>query len=431
MYRMSVGKTVIAFAVAFSIAATPVSAQQRPPAPVTVAEAVEQDVAAGQLFVATVMPLKRVTIGSAVDGRVVELMAEEGQRVSAKQPLAQLLTNTIELELAGAVAELDLRKQELAELENGTRREDLEQAKARMLGAKANWQYARTEFERNQRLLNSKANSQGEFEKASAFASSSEQAYYELKAAYDLAVAGPRPEKIGQARAQFAIQSATVDKIRDRIKKYTVIPQFDGYVTSELTEAGAWLKSGDPVMEILALDEVEVRGFVAEQHVPHVRRGTHVRVEVPSLPDRIFTGVVTMIVPQADMRARTFPVNVRVKNEITNEGPLLKSGMYARIELPTGEKQAALMVSKDALVLGGSKPIVYVVDTGDDPKSRTGKVTPVLVELGVASAHLIQVKGALKKGQWVVVEGNERLQPGQEVNVTSIRKPIVAATARK
>ena len=51
--------------------------------------------------------------------------------------LAQLLTETIQLEIAAAEAELELRKQQLAELENGTRPEEIEQTKARMMAAEA------------------------------------------------------------------------------------------------------------------------------------------------------------------------------------------------------------------------------------------------------------------------------------------------------
>jgi RND family efflux transporter MFP subunit len=128
----------------------------------------------------------------------------------------------------------------------------------------------------------------------------------------------------------------------------------------------------------------------------------------------VFTGQVAFVVPQADVRTRTFPVKIRVKNEITDRGPLLSSGMYARVTLPTGEKQQALLVPKDALVLGGPQPMVYVVDTVD---ARQGKVKSVPVELGVASGHLIQVKGPLEPGKMVVVQGNERLRPGQDVTI--------------
>lgn len=400
-------------------------AQQLPPARVVVAEAVSQELASEQSFVATILPLKRAVVGSAVDGRVVELVAQEGERVGELKPLVTLLTSTIELELAAAEAELEIRKQELTELENGSRPNEIEQAKARMLGAKASAEYARTSRIRAQRLRDAGGGSitEDDYERAVATSLQADHAYLEAVALYELAVEGPRPERIAQARAQVVRQQAMVDHIRDRIQKYTVISRFNGYVITEFVEEGTWVKAGDPVMEVVALDEVEVQAFVVEEHVPYIQLGTKVPVEVPALPGRSFTGVVTRIVPQADTRARTFPVKVRVQNEISESGPLLKSGMYARVKLPTGAVQQAVMVPKDALVLGGPQTMVYVVQGNGDQQA---KATPVPVELGIARTNSIQVSGNIQAGQMVVVEGNERLRPGQDVVIAGAAKPPLA-----
>ena len=121
------------------------------------APVVEQTVAATQTFVGTVMPLRVATIGSAVGGRVIERPVEEGDRVEANQAVAQLLTDTIALEVAGAEGELELRKQQLAELENGTRPEEIAQAEARMAAAAARQEFLDARYARMQSLLDSRA----------------------------------------------------------------------------------------------------------------------------------------------------------------------------------------------------------------------------------------------------------------------------------
>src|SRR3990170_1161575 len=109
---------------AVALASTLLAAQhalaQPPGLPaVIVSPVVEREITAGQTFVGTVMPLKKAIVGSAVDGRVVEFPLDEGDRVEEGQTLAQLLTDTIKLEVETAEAELQLRQQQLAELENG------------------------------------------------------------------------------------------------------------------------------------------------------------------------------------------------------------------------------------------------------------------------------------------------------------------------
>ena len=103
---------------------------------VEVAPVQQQAVAAGQEFVGTVFPTRTAVIGSAVDGRVIEFPINEGDRVEAGQTLAQLLTETISLELQAAEAELQLRQEEWNELNNGSRSEEIEQSRARVEAAR-------------------------------------------------------------------------------------------------------------------------------------------------------------------------------------------------------------------------------------------------------------------------------------------------------
>jgi RND family efflux transporter MFP subunit len=394
---------------------------------VAVSPVVEREIASSQAFVGTVMPRRKAVVGSAVDGRVIEFPLNEGDRVTTGQVLAQLLTDTVELEVAAAEAEHELRKQQLAELENGTRPEEIEQAKARMLSAKARVEYANARRARAENLFRQgQAMTEEQRDEMIALAVEAEQAYIDARAAYQLAVQGPRKEQIAQARAQVGVQQATVNRLKDQLQKHTIVSRFDGYVTAESTEVGQWVKQGDPVAEVAALDEVEVTAHVVEQYVPHIRVGMPVNVEIPALPGTPLAGVVSAIVPQADVQARTFPVQVRVENQISGNGPLVKSGMYARVMLPTGTKQTATLVFKDALVFGGPQPMVFVVDV-PSADAKQGKARPVPVELGVADGSMIQVTGGgIHAGQLVVVQGNERLRPGQDVQIQRVISPAKA-----
>jgi len=401
-------------------------AQSRP-VPVVVVKAVRKSVASGQTFAGAVQPLKRAVVGSAVDGRVVDFPIEFGQRVEAGDTLASLLDETIKLEHAAADAELRLRKEELAELEHGSRPEEIEQARARMEAAKASKDYLAKKRARVEELYQKGATSIDLLEEAVSMSLAADETYLDAQAAWELAVAGPRAERIAQATARRDLQQAVVDQLADRIKKHTIITRFAGYVAKEHTEVGSWVSRGDPVAEIIALDEFEVDAYVLDSHVAHVRHGDSVAVTVPALPDRVFTGLVYAVAPQAEEPTRTFPVKVRIPNEITKDGPLVKSGMLARVTLPTGTPTESILVPKDALVLGARSPMVFVVKDG----AEGGPVaTAVPVEIGVADGELIQVLPSLSagplavgEGDLVVILGNERLRPGQSVVVAEDRSP--------
>jgi HlyD family secretion protein len=118
-----------------------------------------------------------------------------------------------------------------------------------------------------------------------------------------------------------------------------------------------------------------------------------------------------VINPQADARSHTFPVKIRVANRIENDQPLLKSGMFARVTLAVGKPTACVLVPKDAVVLGGPTPIVLVAASAADKTT----VRPVPVTLGPAQGAWIAAIGDMKEGDQVIVEGNERVRPGQDV----------------
>lgn len=108
---------------------------QTGPAKVTIAEVVERDLSSGRSFVGTVEPRRHSSIGSAVSGRVIEFLVNEGDRVIKGQPLAKLLTRNLDIQIAAAKAEQELRKHELLELKNGARVEERRESEARMQAA--------------------------------------------------------------------------------------------------------------------------------------------------------------------------------------------------------------------------------------------------------------------------------------------------------
>ncbi len=424
----------------------PVWGQFGGPASVQVERVKIEEVAAGQEFVGTVVPIRTAVVGSAVDGRVIDFPVNEGDRVEADQTLAQLLTQTIELELQAAEAQLRLRQQELEELER-SHPEELEQARARRDAARAAQEYFAARRERTETLFRERrVASEDDLQEAVSASLRADESLREVEAAYTL-VKETYPDQKAQAESQVAIQTAVVDKLKDQIQKHTIISRFAGYVTAEHTEVGQWVKQGEPVAEIVALDDVDVEAHVLENHIRFVRVGTSARVEIPALAQPVWTGEVISIVPQADERSRTFRVKIRLQNRIEDGQPLLKAGMLARVTLPTGARQKAILVPKDSLVLGQGNPLIWVVPAktvqqtaGPAGKGQvnTAKVEPVIVRLGVAVGDSIQVTDdvlaedhPIQADDFVVVRGNERIQPSRPgAPPSEVTWPVVTTASK-
>ena len=400
--------------------AAPVASQAAQPAavPVVVGHVAAAEQAVGQSFVGTVLPARTSDVGSAVDGRLVELPILDGQPVTEGQPIAQLLRGLLEIERAGAVAELDRRRQLLAELKAGSRPEEIEQARALTAGFEARLAYARGRVARLARLAERGTSTVDELQDAQTEQQQIEAQLRGSRAALALAEAGPRKEQVAQAAAAVAVQEAAIERIDDQLGKHTIRAPFDGWVIERFTEKGQWLARGGLVARIAQLDRVDVEVQVPEMSVAKLRREAEVRLEFDAAPQQTWIGRVARIVPQADLRSRSFPVLVTVENRVVDGDPVLRGGMLARAWLPVGKAEAVTVVPKDALVLGGGSPLVFVVEPASTPPvagRMAGTVRASTVALGAAVGGTVEVRSGLERGQLVVIRGNERLRPGMSV----------------
>ena len=399
-------------------AATAIAAESVPAVPVEVAPVERMELAGGQPFVGTVYPARTSDVGSAVDGRVVDLPIEDGQHVVAGQPIAELLRGLLEIEKNGAVAELERRRQVLAELRAGSRAEEIEQARAAVAGFEARLEYARSRFARLKRLADRGTSTADELQDAQTELRQVDAQLQGSRAALALSEAGPRQEQVAQAAAAVAAQEAEVERIEDQLSKHTIRAPFNGWVVERFTEKGQWVARGGLIARVVELDTLEVDVRVPELNIGSLARGTDVRLEFDAAPDQTWIGRVERVVPQADLLSRSFPVKVTLENRVVEGQPVLRGGMLARAWLPVGMSGEATVVPKDALVLGGGVPTVYAVDlsSGDGPAAKNaGRVRPVEVSLGATVAGNVEVRGGLEPGQLVVVRGNERLRPGMAV----------------
>ncbi|MCU0962671.1 MAG: efflux RND transporter periplasmic adaptor subunit [Pirellulaceae bacterium] len=434
----SIGGVVLLLLGVF-LPADPAAGQQPPPttaaAPV-VAEPVQvRDVVMDRSFVGTVTPTRTSIVGSTVEGRVIEFLVQEGHFVQQGQVLAQIRRTTLEIELAGARAELMLLQEQLEDL-NLSQPEEIKQAEARMRAAKALQEYASRQLERGKSLVTRSAITADQLEEMVSAADSAANVLVERTSAYELAVT-LAPLKRAQAEARIQVQQEIIHGLEDAISEHSVVAPFDGFVTREHTQVGQWIAKGGSVVELIELNEVEIEIPVLETFISELlqctesQQGTRtLAIEVDALPGEDFTGEIVSIIPQADTQSRTFPVKVRVPNRQGPDGQYrLRTGMFARVTLPVKTVREALMVPKDALVLGQGLPIVWVVEPGPGGDAGNGdRVRPVAVQVGfdVSDGTVVQVVGPLaadgslplRPGEYVVTEGNERVNPGTIVKVT-------------
>jgi len=267
----------------------------------------------------TVESLRLSQIASQVDGLVEELLVREGEKVEQGQVLARLDTDTLE-----------------------ARRNTLE---AQLLEAQARLRSADTRLRRARELFEAEVISEEQFD----------DARYEWEA----------------LKANVESLKASVEEIDVQLRQSVIKAPFRGAVTAKLTEIGQWLGAGDPVVELLALDALEVTVDVPEIHVGKIRLGQGARVRLEALPNRPLNGRVSAVVPRASQDTRTFPVKVAI-SALNGQ---VRTGMLASVSLVPSDPRQATIVPKDGLVASGTGWMVFTIN-GDNT------VSPVEVEPG-------------------------------------------------
>jgi RND family efflux transporter MFP subunit len=186
------------------------------------------------------------------------------------------------------------------------------------------------------------------------------------------------------------------------IRKKTIRAPFNGVIIKKHVERGEWLSPGSVVATIARDDVIDIIVEVPESIISIITPGMKVKVKVG---EKEINGKIFVIIPQGNISTRTFPVKIRVKNNLS-----LIEGMEARVNLPVAKKEKVLIVHRDAVITVFGNTVVFAVI---DSKAKMIQVK-VIGYKGMKAG--IQANG-LKEGIKVVVKGNERLRDGQIVKI--------------
>jgi multidrug efflux pump subunit AcrA (membrane-fusion protein) len=361
----------------------------------------EQPIAAAIEVVGTVEPHLTTTLNAEIEGLTVRFDPQEGDLVQQGQTVvAQLKATDFELALAEAEAELAKARETALKLKRGLRPEELDEKRAEVQERKTWLEKYRKDLERAKSLQTREIASASEYDLAESTYLAAKAQLERVTQSLRVAELGTRQEDIAVAEAEVKRLQAKVLRLREDVAKTTIRSPVSGFVTRRYTEVGQWIEQGGQVADLVDLSVVLVRIPIHEKDIAHLQVGDAASIVLDAFPDRVFTGSVKHIIPQADPASRTFPVKIAVANTPDNA---LKAGMSARVRLQVGPAQAAVLVPKDAVARRAAQQVVFVV------QEQTARMVPI--KTGRTHAGWLEVlDGGLKPGDTVVITGNETLR---------------------
>ena len=240
--------------------------------------------------------VREVSLAFRQSDRILEMLAEEGDRVQKGQVLARLDTQELKLQLQRLNAEIAAQQSTVDKLHNGTRPEEIRQAEGNLRQAQAAAEHAAGVYQRKRDIYTSIAGiSQQELDNAYHDMEAKQATMSVAEAALQEAKAGPRQEDI--AGAEAGLQALRNEQLRYiyLLSQYELQAPDDGVIRSRLLEAGDMASPSKPVFKLSLPGKKGVRAYVPETELGRVYEGQQARVYIDSLPGKAIDGQVGYI----------------------------------------------------------------------------------------------------------------------------------------
>ncbi|MCV6595673.1 MAG: efflux RND transporter periplasmic adaptor subunit [Mangrovicoccus sp.] len=352
---------------------------QQPPAGVSTDFVERRQVAETLPIFAQVVASQESAVAARVGGAVTQVPVRVGDVVAQGAVLARLDTQLLAI---------DLRAAQAAEKE----------AQAGVDIAQAGLLLAERGFARVDGLKNTNAFSQGQFD--------------------DREGALTRAQgELARAQAQLLSAQAALARAHYDYDRATIRAPFGGVVLELGVDPGEFIQLGAQVALLLDLDQIEVEAAVPAQYVANLSPGQ----PVTGLSDsgaKIALNV-RAILPVEASATRTRPV--RFDADLRQSGAPVAVGQSLTVNVPVTKARAVLLVPKDAVTQSRGAWTVYV--------HRDGKAVPQAVQIGASFGAGFEVLDGLAPGDEVVIRGNERLRPMQEIAPRPVREAPGGASA--
>ena len=228
-----------------------------------------------------------------------------------------------------------------------------------------------------------------------------QSAYDETKSVYDAAV-------------------ASVDETQAMIDRKTIRAPFAGDLGIRQINAGQYLKSGDSIVQLESLDPIYANFALPQQNLGTLRVGEPVLMQADGLPGKVFSGSITAINSMVDTSTR----NIQIQATFPNPGHILRSGMFAGIQVQLPESENVIMIPATSIQYAPYGDSVFVIEPMKDPQGKEYMgVREQTVTLGKTKGDQITVLQGLKPGDEIATSGIFKLRQGGAVKVSNAIQP--------
>jgi len=306
-----------------------------------------------------VEPIRNFEAHSLVPTTVKRLLVREGDHVRKGQLLLQLDDADLRSQAARAKAQMTAAQADQADLNTGGTREEMLTLDSQLIKAHGARDAAQRNLDALRRLSQQGAASAGEVKQAEDDLQRTQADVTLLEQKKKDRYSQPEVAKV---RAQGAEAQAAYDAAEYALQKSSVRAPFDGIVYTLPVKQGAYVQTGDLLLQVGDLSQMLVRTFVDEPEIGRLAAGQKIEVTWDALPDRVWKGSVLTVPSTVKLRGSR---NVgEVTCTVENHDLRLLPNINVGVTVITAEHGSVLTVLREAVRMDDSKPYVYQVEDG-------------------------------------------------------------------
>ena len=292
--------------------------------------------------------LRQVNLAFNGNERMDTLLVQEGDHVVKGQVLGTLEMERLKAAVARAEARVKAQSHVLERLENGSRPEEIDQARANVYSAQTDLNNARRISDRLKKTAGAGATSQQDMENAQAASEVAQARLRVNQKALELSVIGPRKEDIEEARATLRANEADLATAKQDLAYATLICPDNGVVRNRILEPGEMVSPQKPVLNIAITDPKWVRAYVPEPDLGRVHMGMSAAVTTDSFRGKRYEGWVGFISPMAEFTPKSVETTelrtslvYEVRIFVKDPADELRLGMPATVHVLPGKEVPA------------------------------------------------------------------------------------------
>jgi membrane fusion protein, copper/silver efflux system len=211
-----------------------------------------------------------------------------------------------------------------------------------------------------------------------------------------------------------ADQLARLQRTGVATRTLTLSAPIGGIVMEKPALQGLHFGAGDMLYRIVDLSTVWLQAELFEQDLAQIRPGQSAKITVQAYPGRVFDGRVAFVYPTVNAQTRT----AKVRIQVPNPDLLLKTDMYATVEIAAPIDSATVLAVPDSAVLDTGTRQTVLVDRGE------GRFEPRAVKLGARADGYVAVLEGLRESENVVTGANFLIDA--ESNLRAALQPFTA-----